>query len=253
MDKYQKYLLERVAGYVTSNDDLTAVNGRRSIASLLNEKDELVVKQDENYNIKKHYILLGGNLIAGAELDGKSYKLIKDAPQESPYNGKALVVPVDFDNRAKELKILFEDDLADPVTLKLDFEESDHAAYDSKVEAQNRQALLEKAQIKIATGNDLVNIYFNPANDSYASAKIELYTATGQFEQHHGSVIHEGWKPRLLGGSVERLIAKYTVEEGMFFKAITGLAHGVYGVKLIQYDANNKVIVESEIEFFAIR
>ena len=113
--------------------------------------------------------------------------------------------------------------------------------------------MINAAQIKIATGNDLVNVYFSPANDNYASAKIELYTAKGNFEPHHGSVIHEGWKPKLLGGSVERLIAKYSVEEGMFFKAITGLAHGVYGLKLIEYDSNNKVIVESDIEFFAIR
>jgi len=252
MDKYQKFLLERVPGYVLSTDDLATVNGKRSLALLLNEKDELVVKQDENYNIKKHFIILGGSLVASAELDGKSYKA-KDAPEGSPYDGKAIVIPVDFDNRAKALKLSFKDELADSVTLKLVFEESDHAAYDSKVEEQNRQALLEKAQIKIATGNDLVNIYFNPANDNYATAKIELYTATGSFEQHHGSVIHQGWKPRLLGGTVERLIAKYSVEEGMFFKAITGLAHGVYGVKVIQYDSNNKVILESDIEFFAIR
>lgn len=252
MDKYQRYLLEKVPGYVLSTDDLSSVNGNRSISLLLNEKGELVIKQDENYNIKKHYIILGGTLISNAELDGKAYK-VKDAPEGSPYNGKAFIIPVDFDNRAKALKLSFRDELADSVTLKLVFEESDHAAYDSKIEAQNRQALLEKSQIKIATGNDLVNIYFNPADDNYATAKIELYTATGSFEQHHGSVIHQGWKPRLLGGTVERLIAKYNVEEGMFFKAITGLAHGVYGIKLIQYDANNKVIVESEIEFFAIR
>lgn len=252
MDKYQKFLLEKVPGYVLSTDDLTTVNGSRSVALLLNEKNELVIKQDENYHIKKHYIVLGGTLIASAELDGKPYK-VKDAPEGSPYNGKAIIIPVDFDNRAKTLQLSFRDELADPVNLNLVFEESDHTAYDSKIEAQNRQALLEKTQIKIATGNDLVNIYFNPANDNYSTAKIELYTANGSFEQHHGSVIHQGWKPRLLGGTVERLIAKYNVEEGMFFKAITGLAHGVYGLKLIQYDSNNNVIVESEVEFFAIR
>lgn len=168
-------------------------------------------------------------------------------------NKNVFVVDLDFNNRIDAIKFSFANNFVAPIELPFVFKESSKEEYYKKVEAQNRQALLDAAQIKIATGNDLVNIYFNPANDNYASAKIELYTATGQFEQHHGSVIHQGWKPRLLGGAVERLIAKYTVEEGMFFKAITGLAHGVYGLKLIQYDNNNKVIVESEIEFFAIR
>lgn len=252
MDKYQKFLLEKVSGYVTSSDDITLIDEKSNVMLLIDDKDELVIKQDENYNIKKHYILLSGNLIVKAEFDGKAYKPT-EVPNGSPFYGKLIIIPVDFDNRAKELKLTFADDLADALTLKLVYEESDHSFYDSKVAEQNRQNLLNVAQIKIATGNDLVNIYFNPANDYYASAKIELYTAIGKFEEHHGCVIHEGWKPKLLGGRVERLIAKYIVEEGMFFKAITGLAHGVYGVKLIQYDSNNKVIVESEIEFFAIR
>ena len=41
-------------------------------------------------------------------------------------------------------------------------------------------------------------------------------------------------------------------EEGMFFKAITGLAKGVYAVKLIQLDSKQNTIFESDFNFFVI-
>ena len=233
--------------------------------------DGIVIAQDENINHVKYRMFViednGFKSISKLEIkqDGKYSEIKPMKLKEAEETGSdkitiavrdgqnVFLLNLDFNNRIDAVRFSFANNFVAPVELPLNFKESSKEAYYQKVEAQNRQALLDASQIKIATGNDLVNIYFNPANDNYASAKIELYTATGNFEQHHGSVIHQGWKPRLLGGNVERLIAKYSVEEGMFFKTITGLAHGVYGIKLIQLDSNNKVIVESDVEFFTIR
>ena len=77
--------------------------------------------------------------------------------------------------------------------------------------------------------------------------------AKGKFEQHHGSVIHDDWKPTLQSGTIESLLGKFKVEDGMFFKAITGLANGVYGVKITEFDKSEKPLFSSDVMFFVIR
>lgn len=59
--------------------------------------------------------------------------------------------------------------------------------------------------------------------------------------------------PELLGGTIESLLGKFKVEEGMYFKAITGLAKGVYGIKLTEFDNNNKSLFSSDVMFFVLR
>lgn len=252
MDKYQEFAFKRVYYAVYKSEEFTDNNrtdkpGSGNMSSL-GETNNFVIKQDEDYRITKHYLRIAGTTVQKAIFNGKEYCQQKLESSSYP----AIIIPVDFSNQVKEIEIHFKGVL-DPVKVPLNYIESDKAAFDRKMEETQRKDLIDKSGIKIATGADLVNIYFNPASDDYESAKIELYTAVGRFEQHHGSVIHEGWKPQLLGGTVERLIAKYKVDEGMFFKSITGLAKGVYGIKIIQLDSSGKTIVESDIEFFAIR
>ena len=62
-----------------------------------------------------------------------------------------------------------------------------------------------------------------------------------------------GTQGELLGGTIKQLMGKFKVEEGMFFKAITGLANGVYGIKLTQFDSNNRPLFSSDVMFFVIR
>ena len=50
----------------------------------------------------------------------------------------------------------------------------------------------------------------------------------------------------------EQLMAKYIIEEGIYFKAINGLVKGVYGYKIKQYDKDNNIIMESEFNYFDI-
>lgn len=38
----------------------------------------------------------------------------------------------------------------------------------------------------------------------------------------------------------------------IYFKAINGLAKGVYGYKIKQYDKDNNIIMESEFNYFDI-
>ena len=85
--------------------------------------------------------------------------------------------------------------------------------------------MLKIANIKVSTGADLVNIYFQPCCDNYACTEIALYKEN-------------------------MMLAKYKVEEDVFFKSINGLAYGKYSFILKQYDKDNAIILETgHIEF----
>ena len=249
MDNYQKFILEKTLCSISKDMD---VKEKKAVANFINENDEFVVQQDENYKIKKHNILISGFSISSVEIDGKKCDKI-DTPKLCYLDDKVNLAVVDFDNKANEITLNFANNLAEPLTLKLKFIESDHASFDAKEDESNRQNLMAAANIKLATGADLVNVYFKPVTDNYGYTVIELYLAKGNFEEHHGSVVHDDWKPKLLSGNIESLLGKFKVEDGMFFKAITGLANGVYGVKITEFDKSEKPLFSSDIMFFVIR
>ena len=222
MNKYQKFILERVVCYIKTDDNLEISSGKNPLVSYLNEKDEFVVKQDNNYNIKKHYILIGGSFVKSIELDGKKINS-KEAPQNSPFYGKAFVVPVDFDNRAQEIKLFFADDLEDPAVLKLHFVEADHSIYDGMVQAEINKKICAEHK----TGTDLVNIYWNLVSDKVEYSQLNLYVCSNG----------------------ERLIGKYKETEATF-KSITGLAFGTYRYEIIEFDKDGKEIARTgKIDF----
>lgn len=249
MDNYQKFILEKTLCSISKDMD---VKEKKAVANFINENDEFVVQQDENYKIKKHNILISGFSISSVEIDGKKCDKI-DSLKLCYLDDKVNLAVVDFDNKANEITLNFANNLAEPLTLKLKFIESDHASFDAKEAESNRQNLMAAANIKLATGADLVNVYFKPVTDNYGHTVIELYLAKGNFEEHHGSVVHDDWKPKLLSGTIESLLGKFKVEDGMFFKAITGLANGVYGVKITEFDKSEKPLFSSDIMFFVIR
>ena len=59
--------------------------------------------------------------------------------------------------------------------------------------------------------------------------------------------------PKLIGGTVGNLLGKYKIDDGMFYKSITGLAYGCYAIKLIQLDKYNEELIKTEAMFFVIR
>lgn len=86
---------------------------------------------------------------------------------------------------------------------------------------EHKAELLKVANIKVSTGADLVNIYFQPCCDSYARTEITLYKDN-------------------------MMLAKYKVGEDVFFKSINGLAYGKYEFILKQFDDKGNIILESD-------
>lgn len=223
MDKYQKFILDRTVCFISSSKELDPNATKNSVTSFVNESGEFLVKQVENYNIKKHFILFSGVKLASVEVDGSACELI-ETPKHELLDEKTIVVPVDFDKQAKEIKISFRDGLANPLTLKLCFVEADHSIYDSKVQAEINQKICPEHK----TGIDLVNIYWNLVSDNVETTQINLY---------------------FVSNNSERLISKFK-ESGAMFKSVTGLAFGTYRYEVIEFDKNGKELARTQkIEF----
>lgn len=255
MNKYQEFAIKELVRF-------HLWDGKKSSMDCCQiDKGSLILNQYEDITVTDYMLIIDYNN-DGVKKSVNVQYYENDAwknPNEL-YKEKAPLIRIDFNKPIKKIRIQSVNKLFEDVELSLKYVFADKEAYYAKKKEEEEankakavEELIKKMDIKISTGDSLANIYFSPVSDNYATAKIELYTATGRFEQHHGSVIHDGWKPKLLGGTIERLIGKYTVDEGMFFKAINGLAKGVYGIKLIQIDSNGKAIIESNFEFFVIR
>lgn len=82
MDKYQKFILDRTVCFISSSKELDPNVTKNSVTSFVNESDEFLVKQVENYNIKKHFILFSGVKLASVEVDGSACELIETPKHE---------------------------------------------------------------------------------------------------------------------------------------------------------------------------
>ena len=119
------------------------------------------------------------------------------------------------------MKFSFVHRVADDYIVNVVYVEADKDKYYRKKDEEKRQELIKLADIKVATGNSLVNIHFSPCNKNYDSAEIMLY-----FE--------------------DNLMAKYAVPKEQFFKSIDGLAYGRYSFILKQYDKDGNILFETD-------
>lgn len=221
MNKYQKFILDRTLCFVSK--DMT-VGSKAYFNSFINKDGEFEVKQDENYNIKKHNIILSGLKVSFIELDGIKYEPT-NFEKHSYFDNIMIVIPVDFDNPAKELKLHFIDNFADALSIKLKFVAADKGLYDAKMHDALIKERTKTANIKVSTGADLVNIYFQPCCEDYVRTEIVLFKDN-------------------------MMLAKYKIDEEAFFKSIGGLAYGKYTFVLKQFDKDSNALFETEhIEF----
>lgn len=233
MDKYQSYL---IGFYSDAYNELFSC---RSIDSQdshpfqkyisIDKTNVLTITQDADITKTRYLLKING---FGSMGDGyviisqvKVYKQGQWIVIEGQNNLYSIVL--DFEDKIDSILIEFKNNLADSLTIPVVYEEADKQAYYAKKEQERKDELLKVAAIKCSTGADLVNIYFQPCNDSYARTEIILYRD-------------------------EQMLAKYKVDEECFFKAITGLAYGTYKFILKQYDKDNNIILESNPTSFKI-
>lgn len=232
MNKYQQVILANLKISVNISD-----------ATVKLDNGTIILKQSENAYIEKYDITFENTAIDSVIVGGKTY---------TNENNKILF-ELDFANQSKEIIVNFIDNIADSLSLSLTYEATSKEAWDEKNKKELWGKRQENAKITVSTGIDLVNIYFQPCSDDYGKTVIELYTANGKWQPHpHVMGRGEVFKPKLLGAEVALLMGKFTVEDGMFFKSIGGLAKGAYGYRLSQYNTKGELLFSTDYAYFAI-
>ena len=224
MNKYQEFAIKSAVRF-----DYDRTDKNVSLASFEWDYKTVTIVQNENYNIRKYNIYLLTGVAEKVEyiLKGQAY-IVKDL-EKNKY-----LIELDYVNRIEKIKIHFSNGIVDPVEIPIVYVEADVKKYDEKVMAEHKKALEEKANVKVTTGDSIINVTFQPVNDSFSYSKVELYTITGT------KVINNKTQNEY------QLMAKYKTPEDVYFHSITGLAYGKYAIILVQYDNSNKEIYKSD-------
>ena len=237
MNKYQKAVLENEKG-----KSFFSCSSKKS-GALLNagfdyDADCYKLLQEEDIFSTQYEFAINAtpNIESCAFLSGGKW-------QDAHIRGSNFLVVLDFEHRIEKIKLVFADNIVDDYVFSVQYIEADRELYYQKQEATLKKNRLDSAQIKHATGADLINIYFQPCCSEYDSTEILLFIPK-DFERVGG--------PR---GPIDKpvswtLIKKCNIPKEDFYKAITDLAPGTYSFIIKQYGKNGDLLMETEhIEF----
>ena len=218
MDKYQKEYFngEYSLGFLVNMLDSKESTKYISVDS---ENDVLKIKQDEDITKTKYQITIKKELFV------KSISIYKNGEWEECSNGIAIL---DFESRAEKIKLSMQDNIVDDYELRIVYVEADKNKYYEKQRINQRKMLINNISVKVSTGVNLVNIYFQPCNNDYDKTEITLLKE-------------------------QQMLAKYKVEKDCFYYAINNLASGTYYFILKQYDSQGNLIVETDKTKFYIQ
>lgn len=187
--------------------------------------DKITVKQIEDITVKKYFIFLHNDNFE--EIYTVKNIVQEPALQKCGEGITAFGIQLDFENEVDNIIIKFKLDLADPLVIPVEYIKADEEKYYAKQAQQKKDNLLKTANIKHSTGNDLVNIYFQPCCEEYERTEITLFKDN-------------------------QLLAKYKVDDGVFFKSIGGLAYGTYEYVVKQFGKDDKLLLETDKIKFSI-
>lgn len=248
MDQYQKYLInDKSKFYVIAEDQddkfynafidkQISIRQFNSMLTDYNSKtyredvnvDEIIeVKQLSNIKIYKYFLFLYNKNFE--KIYYSDNKEVKELLFKSEENLTCFGLQLNFDKPIENIKIFFNFNIADPITIPIHFIKANEKEYYQKIEKGKHDLLLNKLNISHSCGQDLITIKFQNCNDDVCITKITLYDDKKQ------------------------IMGVFKVDEGMFYKSITNLAYDTYFYKIAQYGKDNNLIVESDFVEFKIK
>lgn len=228
MDKYQEYLMESTS---FSCDCKYSFDERN---------DVLTITQDDDIFKNKYTVTID---VKDEDDRFDVFVLKKDKWEEVVRNGAQYVVPVDFEDRTEVIKFVFKNNLADDYQVSIMYVEADNEKYYAEQAKAKREALLAAADVKVATGADLVNVYFQPCCDEYDHTEITFYIPK-DFVTVGGPVK----KP-----STWNVFKKIKIDADEYYASLQGLAYGEYSLILKQYDGKGVCVLETDRIEFSIK
>ena len=271
MNKYQEYLLKnrskKEGTFIFTNcAPVGEVCKDDAYGCYLNETDCFLIKQDSDITKTRYELALSKKAYPFIEaVQTKKDGVYSDVPlscvnggmqstpksthgQEMP--DERFLITVDFNDRIDAIKLKFVNNIAADLEIGITYQEADKQAYLERQEILRKENILKRAAVKHSVGDSLVNIYFQPCADEYDHTEISLFipekTEVKSVGSPHGPVNQEN----VLSWS---LIMKTTVENGVFFKSVTGLAYGKYAYIVKQFSKENRLLVETGYIEFCIK
>ena len=226
MNEYQKFLIRE-----TKNRFYLFVKGeqREWLEYQILEKGQIVFEQDEDITIKDYALYIYNTSIEAIfALKGKKQTQLTMA-KDPKRSIDSFFMNIDFEQKKDAIKIVFKDNLADDLIIPIVYKEADKEAYYAKQREMLRKELLSKASVRCATGESLVNIYFQPCCENYGRTEVALYLYQNK-----------------------NMLARYKVDPEIFFCAIDKLAYGGYEFVLKQFDDKENLIFETDRTYFRI-
>ena len=241
MNKYQKVLLE-------SNDKnsfyycVSVKDGGGSPNVVFDyDNDIITLTQDEDIFSIKYTLIVRGN----SNIETCTY-LVNGEWQSAIRKGMAFSLELNFEKRVEKIKLTFTDNIVDEYIFSVQYIEADKDLYYQKQAESKRNTYIESAQIKHSTGNDLVNIYFQPCCSDYEYTEIYLY-----IPQDYVTV--GGPYGPIKKPSSWQLFKKCKVPSEDFYKSINGLAYGTYAYVIKQFDKKDHLLLETEYIEFSLK
>lgn len=248
MDQYQKHLInDKSKFYVVAEDQddkfynafsdkqisirqfnamLTDYNSK-TYREDVNFNESMEIKQLPDINIYKYFLFLYNmNFEKICYVDDG---VVKEMPSKNDGNLTCFGLQLNFKKPIENIQIFFNFNIAEPITIPINFLKTSEEEYYKKIEKEKHDLLLNKLNISHSCGQNLITIKFQNCNDDVCATKITLFDNN---RQHMGV---------------------FKVDEGMLYKSITDLAYGKYFYKLSQYDKNNNLIIESDFIEFEIK
>lgn len=135
-------------------------------------------------------------------------------------------IDVDFDNPITKIQLNFFNNLADPIIVEVE------TSYYKEPPIDYKKIYLEKMNVNHRIGTDLINIYFQLANDEIDETRIELFVDFNNNLQQMGVFI---------------------VSKNMLYHSITNLAPGSYAYNVSQLSKGKEIIKTDNIKFYIAR
>ena len=208
MNKYQEFLIGKCFRRFDRNN--------RKYLKFVEENDKIILEQDENIELVDYNLTLSNIYVETIE----KILILKNDKWKEVETNETISINLKFLDKTQKIKFVFKNNIADDYVVDIEYIEANKEIYFAKKEQEHKESLLKTANIKVSTGVNLVNIYFQPCSDKYVRTEIILYKDN-------------------------MMLAKYKVDEETFFKSITGLANGKYSFVLKQYDNNSSIILET--------
>jgi hypothetical protein len=213
MDKYQELLMKRFS-YDYGVHGRSQAEKKREYLS----EPSIAIEQDEDITITKYDLRVECDVI-------ETIFSVKDQEKTEEWKAEknTFSCVLDFDDRVDGFRICFKDNIADDLFVKLAFHEADKEAYHAKQRELKRSERIEKASISHAMGINLINVYFQPCDQSFGRAELDVYLK--KTHQH---------------------LMRTSPAEGCSFFVIKDLAPNQYEYVLKQYDKNGNLLFQTD-------